>query len=293
MSQTTIVKRFRVDNVLTTATSAKLSADDASYGVKRTDTGAVVVADDTSMTEISTGIYAYTFTDPADDLTYQYSTEFVYGGETYHMVANIAGGSDQSDNLYDLLPQIQTLVEGDITDNFIKQRIREMFQDFCIRTEAWRTKLDAVTSVADQKEYTLAATVSSTTYLANILRVKDVLYDTDETQLTFDEVSSDGLTLTLTSATAEAGNDIVADVILIPKETLSQTESWILDRWGKAVVYGVVWDLKSMSGRPWSDPRGADKYWGIYLDRVADAKREQHTKRGPGNSLRVASRAFV
>lgn len=293
MSQTTIVKLFSVGGIPVNATTAKLSSFDTSYGVKRTDTGAVVVADGTAMTNIGTGVYAYTFTDPASDLTYEYSVEFVYAGETYHIVANIAGGADQSDNLYDLMPQIQTLVEGDLTDNFLKQRIREMFQDFCIRTEAWRTKLDAVTSVADQKAYTLSPAVSSVTYLANILRVKDVLYDTDETQLTFDKVSSDGLTLTLSSATAEADKDIVADVILVPKETLSQTETWMVDRWGKAIVYGVAWDLKSMSKRPWSDPRGADRYQGMYLDRIADAKREQQTLRGPGDSLRIAPRAFV
>ena len=130
------------------------------------------------------------------------------------------------------------------------------------------------------------------TYVANILRVKDVLYDTDEIQLPFDKVSSDGLTLTLSQATVEAGNDIVADVILVPKETLSQTETWMLDRWGKAIVYGVVWDLKSMTGRPWSDPRGAGKYELLYLGRIGDAKREEQTKRGPG-IVRIAPRAFI
>ena len=81
-------------------------------------------------------------------------------------------------------------------------------------------------------------------------------------------------------------------MILTPKETLTDTESWMINRWGKAVVYGVVWDLKSMSKRPWSDPRGAEKYFSLYLNKVDDAKREEQTKRGPGRSMRVAKRFF-
>ncbi len=86
-----IRRRFKVDGVLTDMTSVKLSSEDGTYGVKRNDTGAVVVADGTAMTHVSTGIYDYTFTDPADDLTYTYSVEWVYGGETYWFEATLAG----------------------------------------------------------------------------------------------------------------------------------------------------------------------------------------------------------
>ena len=73
----TLVVRNKKSNVLTDPSSIALSSSDGTYGVKRNDTGAVVVADGTAMTQSATGVYTYTFTDPADDLTYTYATEIV------------------------------------------------------------------------------------------------------------------------------------------------------------------------------------------------------------------------
>ena len=86
-----IYKTFIVDDVYTDMTSVKLSDSTATFGVKRNDTDAVVVADDTAMTNVSTGVYSYNFTDPADDLTYTYSIEVVYAGETYHIEDTLTG----------------------------------------------------------------------------------------------------------------------------------------------------------------------------------------------------------
>ena len=86
-----IVKTFKVDGVKTNMTSVKLSNYAATYGVKRNDTDAVVVNDGTAMTNLGTGVYEYEFTDPADDLTYSYSLEYVYGGETYWINDTLTG----------------------------------------------------------------------------------------------------------------------------------------------------------------------------------------------------------
>jgi len=91
LSVTTITKKFSVDNVLTNPTTIKLSDPDGNYGVKRDDTGAVVVADGTSMSKISTGQYSYTLTDEAYNLTYSYYVEIVYGGETYYFEGTVDG----------------------------------------------------------------------------------------------------------------------------------------------------------------------------------------------------------
>lgn len=91
MSDTVITKHFYVAGVLTDPTSIKLSDPTGTYGVRRSDTQAVVVADDTAMTKISTGIHQHTFTDPAYDLTYEYYIEVVHDGETYHYNATKAG----------------------------------------------------------------------------------------------------------------------------------------------------------------------------------------------------------
>lgn len=83
MSTTKLTRTFKIDGVLTDMTSVKLSDSTATFGVKRNDTDAVVVADNTSWTKISTGYYEYDITDPAYDLEYTVALEFVYDGETY------------------------------------------------------------------------------------------------------------------------------------------------------------------------------------------------------------------
>lgn len=82
---------WKVDGVLTDVTSAKLSDATGSYGVQRDDTLDVVVADGTDMTNESTGIYTYSFDEPAQDLTYTAWAEIVYGGNTYRFEYDITG----------------------------------------------------------------------------------------------------------------------------------------------------------------------------------------------------------
>jgi len=84
MSTRTVRGEFRLNGVLTDATTVKLSDAAAAYGVKRNDTNGVVVADNTAMTKVATGQYEYTFTEPVGYTgTYTAWVEFVYGGNTY------------------------------------------------------------------------------------------------------------------------------------------------------------------------------------------------------------------
>ena len=87
----TIRSRFEIDGVLTDITSISLSEPHSTFGVKRNDTDAIVVPDGMAMAKISTGIYEYTFSDPAYDLTYTYWIEWSYGGETYFEEHTISG----------------------------------------------------------------------------------------------------------------------------------------------------------------------------------------------------------
>lgn len=93
MSTTTIQFTFRVGAVLTNVTSAVFSDPTGAFGVRRTDTLAVVVADGTALANTGVGIYSYTFTDPAAGLTYDYWIEFVYAGNTYRIEQDISGGT--------------------------------------------------------------------------------------------------------------------------------------------------------------------------------------------------------
>jgi hypothetical protein len=87
----TITKKFRLDGVLTNMTSVVLSSADGAYGVKRNDTGAVVVIDGVAMTNVSPGVYSHVFADPALGLTYTCAVEVTCGGEIYRFTDTLVG----------------------------------------------------------------------------------------------------------------------------------------------------------------------------------------------------------
>lgn len=97
MSTSGVRKRFRVDGVLTNMTSVKLSHPTPGYGVTRNDTGEEVVADNTTMTHISTGVYEYTWTDPEYDLVYTVWIEWVYDSETTWEEVTVTGSTAVGD----------------------------------------------------------------------------------------------------------------------------------------------------------------------------------------------------
>ena len=85
-------KTFKVDGVPTNVTSARLSDPTGTFGVKRNDTDAVVVADGTVMTLVSTGTYQYEFSD-SPGVAYTAYLEFVYQGARYHFEVDFAATS--------------------------------------------------------------------------------------------------------------------------------------------------------------------------------------------------------
>jgi len=94
MSTILLTFTHRVASVLTDADSVVLSDPTGTFGVKRTDTDAVVVADATAMTRTAAGTYQYSFTAPAEGLTYTWYAEWIYLGATYRAEFSYeAGGS--------------------------------------------------------------------------------------------------------------------------------------------------------------------------------------------------------
>lgn len=109
MATRTITFQHSVEGTLTDVTSAALSDPTGTFGVKRDDTDAVVVADGTAMTHQSTGVYTYAFTDPGVAMTAY--VEYVYLGATYRFeddLPSVAAGewyyADQQD-VIDLVGQ--------------------------------------------------------------------------------------------------------------------------------------------------------------------------------------------
>ena len=92
MSETTITKKFfGFGGVPIDPGSVVFSDFDGTFGVKRLDTGAVVVADGVSLTRIAEGEYSYTFTDPAPNLVYEYWVQFLVGGDTFYSGMTVNG----------------------------------------------------------------------------------------------------------------------------------------------------------------------------------------------------------
>jgi len=89
MSLTIFNIDFLYDAALTDATSAVIT-------ITRTDTSAVI-ATAAAMTNVGTGNYQYSLTDPAYDLTYTYSAVFVYASETYTFTGTTTGTTTPSD----------------------------------------------------------------------------------------------------------------------------------------------------------------------------------------------------
>lgn len=88
MATRLIQKTWRVEEVLTNVTSAKLSDPTGTFGIRRNDTLAVVVADGTNMTNSATGVYEYSFED-VQDVAYTAYVEFVYAGSTFHFEVDL------------------------------------------------------------------------------------------------------------------------------------------------------------------------------------------------------------
>ena len=285
MSQTRIVKRFYVDNVLTDPTSIVLSNAGVTWGVRRTDTGAIVVVAGTAMTKLSTGRYYHSFTDPADGLTYEYAVKIIYGGETHIFTGTCTGGTDTSENLYDLVPLLAPYVPG-CPDALMKQNLRLAAQQFCRESGAWVEKLSPFDSEADEDEYTL--TIPYEAYVREVLQV-----DVDDVEQQIEKVSSNGQTITLTYAPTEDDLDIEATVVFVPKQSCTELPDWLIDRWGHGILAGAKMLLKSMAEKPWTDMNGMQIAANEFLAAVADAKAERLNQNGPGDVLQVSMRKFA
>lgn len=101
MSDYTITRRVKVNGSLADADSLPVLRDaTATYGIRRVDTGEVLVGVTPSpveMTRASLGVYTYTFTAAELGVIYQYAVEVVVGGDTYRKTDTFALSSTDED----------------------------------------------------------------------------------------------------------------------------------------------------------------------------------------------------
>lgn len=261
---TTIRRRFKIDGILVDADAATLSDPTATYGVRRRDTGAVVVAAGTAMTRVSLGNYAYTFTDPEPGLDYEFYTRFEYAGEVYSFQDDIPGGG--TGNLYDLLPLVAPYVAG-APEEVLRQGVRHAGREFCLLTEVWREDLDAVDSATGVEEYALTPA-----YDADFARIRSVTVDGIPWDYRFDMGLS---TLTLHPAPGQDDLPIVASVTYTPREALEAYPAWLLGRYDQAIADGAIAYLCGMARKPWSDSAEANRRYTQYRGAIAGAKLER------------------
>lgn len=285
----TIQTKFRVDGVLTDPTSIVLSDSGATYGVQRTDTDALVVAAGTAMVKTSTGVYAYTFSDPAYGLTYRYSIKAVYDGETFYTSGTVDGAasaiSELTSSIYDLVPQIQPYVPN-CPDNVVKQGLRKVLRDFCVATDYWTETLTDFLSVDGQDEYDL-----SSAYEADIQSVLEVKYDTVVQDPNTYTVTTNGV-LVFDTAPTETGKVIAVKVTLAPRSAVYVVPTWLYNRMGDGLVAGVLAHLMLMVKKPWGDRDESQRWADDYRMWVNNAKTERVMGRIGGNR-KVEFRSFV
>jgi hypothetical protein len=281
MSTTTIRRRFKIGGVLANADAAVFSDPDGLYGVRRRDTLAVVVAAGVALTNPSTGLYSYTFTDPASRLEYEFYVKFTDGAEDHYIQGSIFGGRDG--NLYTLISSIVPFVGG-CPQPIMKIHLREAAVDFFRRTGLWQEDLAAIDSVEDQEDYDLDHDND-----ADILRARAVTVDETPWAYAVDTITD---TVRLTPAPNEALLPIVASVTFAPRESNDTYPDALLSRWRMALVSGTKAALYGLAGMPYANERRALLEDAKYLRFIGDGKRDTQTERGNAN-MRVMGRRFV
>jgi hypothetical protein len=211
MATRIIQKSFRVEGVLTDVTTAKMSDPTGTYGIRRNDTLAVVVADGTNMTHSATGVYEYSFED-IQDIAYTAYVEFVYAGSTFHFEVDIparaetgtmvASYSMLTDRVGHFLFGIRTGFDSDQLDD-IEQCIRDGLHDvYSAHPWSFFRPIAEITTTAPYSTgtigiaagvVTLAAGTWPTWAAVGVLKVENSYYEVDSrgsnTQITLEDTS--------------------------------------------------------------------------------------------------------
>lgn len=292
-----IRKRFEPGGVLADPFSVKLSDPNGLFGVRRTDTGAVVVSDGTALVRQSTGIWAYQVTEPAPGLTYEYWVEVVWNeGETpSYFEDGWTGSADGGSNLYELLPQMQHRLPG-CSVPVMEQALRQMARIFLNETRLWTEQVEFEVDAA-ATDYDLV--LPSGTELVEVAWVRAGEAPVPEPmRATWGQgvnyrTSIQYGSIVLDSAVTDEDLVLAAGLVLLPRLTLAALPQYILDQWGHCVAEGAVWNCMAMPGKPWSVAKPElEAQYRVWMGLVAEAKIAQ--VRGAENApVQVQLRSWV
>ena len=164
MATTTINLTVLSNGSLVDPTSVDLEDSTDTFGVRRTDTLGLVVAAGTAMTKISTGVYQTSFTEPADDLSYEYAFEIDYLSTTFNRT-NTADAGDIINTV--ILPNTTYYTSQAEVYRLLGIIASELLEDDLAagdRNAIWDEILQQTTSTLDfylHQYYTQAALISS------------------------------------------------------------------------------------------------------------------------------------
>lgn len=248
MAITILRKQFSLDGAWSDPSSVVLSDATGTYGVRRKDTQAVVVAANTPMVRVGDGLYRYYWSDPAAGLTYEYAVTYVIDGETYTEPGEVAGGGLGLLPLTDLDPMVRTWIGG-ASDALLHQQVRFAFRRLCERTRIYEWIGD-ITLEEDVSEYALS--IPAGTGLLGIESVKyledDVLESGDV--LIYTPARGD-CSVKLAHTPTQSGDVIRVRACVLPDRTCADAPDWLLQRYGDAIASGAIMMLAGMQGHPW------------------------------------------
>ena len=284
MSTTTITKKFKVDGILADPTSFTVAAATGVYGVRRQDTGAVVVASGIALVRDSLGIYHLSWEDPAAGLVYEYVLRCVYAGETHYFAGIVVGGSGPDyAGIYDLVPLVQPYC-AQAPEPLIQQELRNAADELCRKSFAWAADV-VLTLVADQAVYTMTAPYGG--------RITHVMRAWDEDKVPVPTYYDQGNTLTLgwLPGTADEGKTLTVRVAVRPVSLGVLLPSVLLSDYGRGIAAGARARLQSQAGEPWFSPA-----WSLqqreFDEAVDDARRISMQGRVTGPTA-LPRRAFL
>lgn len=260
-----ITVTFNVNGTLTNPTSVKLADAANLYGVKRADTGAVVVASGVSMTNVSTGVYSYTFTEPASDLTYTYAVAAVIGGVTYRSTGAVAHESSTVSLSTRMDNAIESVTGAPLA--LIRQQEAWFFEDFCKRSEVWRHRQYALT-VEDQAEYAIVPPTN--TAMTRFIKATIGTWEPDIYPILPNDES-----ITFVNAMSQNDESMEIEYVVAPINGRDTAPTWLMNRYWQGMVDGVLGYLYGMAGRPWFNAQLAVKHMDQYEHAIAMARGEQ------------------
>jgi len=278
LSQTIIRATVRHEGELYDPSAIVLSDITGTWGVRRTDTGATVVAAGTALARVSTGEYSYTFTDPAPGLSYEYVIASTIEGVVYRHTGTATGGAAGLGELSTLDSRVRVHC-GNAPLALIHQVERIIFRDFCMETEAWEHTVTQDT-VADQAAYDLG--LPDDTVLERLLSVT-----IEDIAVAVKRLLPSENGITFETAPTASGDSLEVKCVVVPTLSCSRAPSWLLDRYADGLVAGVVAYLKGMGGKPWFAPKEIDWHLSQFRTAVGRAHVERITGRGWNPRMKI------